>query len=77
MQYRVKMEWKQEDGSIATAELGQVECGRCQQAADVGLKLAAAKSLLARLQQVVVSQQLRALIARRLALFVLPDSQKP
>ena len=59
MQYRVKMEWKQEDGSIATAELGQVECGRCQSAADVGLKLADAKSLLARLQQVVVSQQLR------------------
>ncbi len=58
MQYRVKMEWKQEDGSIATAELGQVECGRCQSAADVGLKLADAKSLLARLQQVVVSQQL-------------------
>jgi hypothetical protein len=45
MQYRIKMEWKQEDGSIATAELGQVECGRCQSAADVGLKLADAKSL--------------------------------
>ena len=59
MQYRVKMEWKQEDGSIVTADLGQVECGRCQSAVDVELKLADAKSLLARLQQVVVSQKLR------------------
>jgi hypothetical protein len=49
MQYRVKIDWKQEDGSIVTADLGQVECGRCQSAADVGLKLADAKSLLARL----------------------------
>jgi hypothetical protein len=59
MQYRVKIEWNQEDGSFATAEFGQVECGPCQSAADVGVKLADAKPLLARLQQVVVSQQLR------------------
>lgn len=28
MQYRVKMEWKQEDGSIVTADLGQVDARR-------------------------------------------------
>ena len=37
MQYRVKMEWKQEDDSIATAELGQVECG-CHQSDRGGLE---------------------------------------
>jgi hypothetical protein len=59
LHYRVKIEWNREDGSIATAELGQIECGPCQSAADVGLKLADAKPLLARLQQVVVSEQVR------------------
>ena len=38
MQYRVKIEWNREDGSIATAELGQIECGPCHSAADVGLR---------------------------------------
>ena len=41
------------------------------------LKLADAKSLLAQLQQVVVSQQLRDYCAAGSPLFVLPDSQKP
>jgi hypothetical protein len=59
MLYRVKVEWNEEDGGIATADLGQIECGSCQSAAEVGLKLADAKPILAKLQQVVVTQQLR------------------
>lgn len=43
MQYRVKVEWNQED---ATADLGQIECGRCQSAANVGLELADADACL-------------------------------
>ena len=76
MQYRVKIEWNQEDGSFATAEFGQVDCGPCQSAADVGVKLADAKPLLARLQQVVVSQ-LRDYCAAARPLSVLSGTQKP
>jgi hypothetical protein len=57
--YRVKVEWEEADGRIATADLGQVECGACQSSADVGLKLADSKPILAPLQQVIVTQQLR------------------
>ena len=59
MLYRVKVEWENEDGSISSADLGQVERGPCESAGDVGLKLAEAKALLAPLQQIVVSQQLQ------------------
>lgn len=58
MRYRVKLEWDQDDGVTATADLGEVECGACVSAADVGLTLANVKPLLARLQEVVIAQQL-------------------
>ena len=59
MRYTIKVEWEQEDGSVATAEPGTLEAHSCQSAADVGLKLADVKPLLTRLQEVVVTEQLR------------------
>jgi hypothetical protein len=59
MQYRVKVEWENEDGGLETAELGQVETGPCLTESDVGLKLVAAKEIMARLQAVVTTQQLQ------------------
>jgi hypothetical protein len=59
MQYTIKAEWEQEDGSVIVAELGTIEGEACQSASDVGLKLADVKPLLTRLQEVVVREQLR------------------
>ena len=59
MRFRVKVEWQCEDGSIASAELGAVECGPCVSASDVGLAMADAKPVLRRLQEVVVGEQLQ------------------
>jgi len=58
MQFTVKVEWLREDGSIAGAEVGSVDIGVCQSAADVGLKLADGKRLFSRLQEIVVAEQL-------------------
>jgi hypothetical protein len=33
------MEWQQEDSTVATAELGEVDAGRLRYATDLGLKL--------------------------------------
>jgi hypothetical protein len=54
MRYRIKVEWENEDGSVEATELGQVQTGACLSAADVGLKLVAAKELIARLQEIVI-----------------------
>jgi len=59
MRYRVKVEWENEDGSSETAELGQLEAGPCLTESAVGLKLAAAQEIMASLQSVVITQQLR------------------
>ena len=48
MRYRIKLEWENEDGSVESAELGDVEAGACGSAADVGVKHAAAKQVLSR-----------------------------
>jgi hypothetical protein len=58
VRYRVKVEWESETGGVESAEIGEVEAGACRSADDVGLKLASAKGLMARLQEVVVKQQL-------------------
>jgi hypothetical protein len=57
MRYRIKVEWENEDGSVEATELGQVQTGACLSAADVGLKLA--KELIARLQEILITRQLR------------------
>jgi len=54
MGFTVKVEWQLEDGSIASAELGTMECGPCRSASDLGLVLADAKPILNRLQQVSI-----------------------
>ena len=59
MGFTVKVEWQREDGSTASVDLGAVECGPCRSASDVGLALADAKPILRRLQEIVVSEQLR------------------
>jgi hypothetical protein len=51
--------WRREDGSIATTQLGIPEGGACLSAEDVGLQLADAKPILGRLQEIVVSEQLQ------------------
>lgn len=57
--FTVKVEYQCEDGATAFVDLGIVECGPCQSASDVGLTLADTKPILRRLQEVVVSEQLR------------------
>lgn len=59
MRLTVKVEWQREDGSTASADLGAVECGPCRPASDVGLARVDAKPILSRLQQVVITEQLR------------------
>jgi hypothetical protein len=59
VRYRVKVEWESEAGGVESAEIGEIEAGACRSADDVGLKLMSAKELMARLQELVVKQQLR------------------
>ena len=58
MLYRVKVEWDTGTGGVESAAIGEVEAGPCLSADDVGLKLASAKKLMSRLQELVVKQQL-------------------
>jgi hypothetical protein len=46
MQFTIKVEWQREDGSLATEEMGPVDVGPCQSAADVGLQLADGQRIL-------------------------------
>jgi hypothetical protein len=55
----ITVNWRREDGSIATAQLGMLDRGACRSAEDVGLQLADAKPILGRLQEIVVSEQLQ------------------
>lgn len=59
MQFTVKVEWQQNDGSIASSSVAKMDLEACQSAADVGLKLVEGKCILSRLEQIVVDEQLR------------------
>ena len=59
MQFTVKVEWQQVDGSIASSSVATVDLEPFQSAADVGLKLVEGKHILNRLEQIVVDEQLR------------------
>ncbi len=59
MQFTVKVEWQQNDGSIASSSVATIDLESCQSAADVGLKLVEGKCILSRLEQIVVDEQLR------------------
>ena len=59
LEFTITVNWPREDGSIATTQLGTLECGACRSAEDVGLQLADSKRILGRLQEIVVSEQLQ------------------
>jgi hypothetical protein len=58
MRFTVKVEWQQEDGTVATAELGELDAGGLRSATDLGLKLSDTKPVLARLQNIVTATQI-------------------
>ena len=59
IEFTITVNWRREDGSIATTQLGTLDRGACRSAKDVGLQLADAKPILGRLQEIVVSEQLQ------------------
>ena len=59
LEFTITVNWRREDGSIATTQLGTMARGACRSAEDVGLQLADAKPILGRLQEIVVSEQLQ------------------
>jgi hypothetical protein len=61
LEFTIAVNWRREDGSIATTQLGTLDRGACRSAADVGLQLADAKPILGRLQEIVVGEQLQRL----------------
>ena len=58
LEFTITVNWRREDGTIATTQLATVARGACRSAEDVGLQLADAKPILGRLQEIVVSKQL-------------------
>ena len=58
LEFTITVNWRREDGSIATTRLGTLDRGACRSAEDVGLQLADAKPILGRLPEIVVSEQL-------------------
>ena len=58
LEFTITVNWRREDGSIATTQLGTLDRGACRSPEDVGLQLADAKVILGRLQEIVVSEQL-------------------
>ena len=52
MRFIVKVEWQEEDGTIARVDLGQIDSRALQSASDVGLKLSDVKPILAQLQNI-------------------------
>jgi hypothetical protein len=44
LEFTITVNWRREDGSIATTQLGTLDRGACRSAEDVGLQLADAKS---------------------------------
>jgi hypothetical protein len=59
LEFTITVNWRREDGSIVTTQLGTLDRGACRSAEDVGLQLAHAKSILGRLQEIVVREQLQ------------------
>jgi len=59
LEFTITVNWRREDGSIATTQLATLDRGACCSAEDVGLQLADAKPILGRLQEIVVSEQLQ------------------
>jgi hypothetical protein len=59
MRFTVKVEWQQEDGTLALAELGEVYAGDLRTATDLGLKLSDTKPILTRLQNIVAATQVK------------------
>ena len=59
LEFTITVNWRREDGSIATTQLATLARGACRSAEDVGLQLADAKPILGRLQEIVVSEQLQ------------------
>jgi hypothetical protein len=62
LEFTITVNWRRKDGSIATTQLGTLDRSACRSAEDVGLQLADAKPILGRLQEIVVSEQLPALL---------------
>src|SRR5580704_14728304 len=58
LEFTIIVNWRREDGSIATTQLGTLDRGACRSAEDVGLQLADSKRILGQLQEIVVSEQL-------------------
>ena len=59
MQFTVKVEWQQEDGTVATAELGRIDSEKLNLATDLGLKLPDTKPILSQLQKIITKVQVR------------------
>ena len=59
LEFTITVNWRREDGSIATTQLATLDRGACRSAEDVGSQLADAKPILGRLQEIVVSEQLQ------------------
>ena len=55
LEFTITVNWRREDGSVATTQLGTLGGGAFRSAEEVGLQLADAKRILARLQEIVVS----------------------
>jgi hypothetical protein len=55
LEFTLIVNWRGEDGSIATTQLATLARGACRSAEDVGLQLADGKPILGRLQEIVVS----------------------
>jgi hypothetical protein len=59
MRWTITLECSREDGTTSVAEVATIERGRCSTAGDVGLQLVEAKRVNARLQELVMTEQLR------------------
>jgi hypothetical protein len=59
LEFTITVNWRREDGSIATTQLETLDRSTCRSAEDVGLQLADAKPILGRLQEIVVSEQMQ------------------
>jgi hypothetical protein len=58
MRFIVKVEWQEEDGTIAGADLGQIDSNPLQSASDVGVKLSDTKPILTQLQNIITRVQM-------------------
>jgi hypothetical protein len=59
MRFTVKVEWQREDGTVATAELGRLDGAGLHSGTDLGLKSADTKAIFARLQNIIMTIQVR------------------